>query len=333
MWFEHSPTPQKIAVAATLLVILVVTLSPAGNGPPLQLSFELGVGPHWLADGILNVFLFLPFGLALGWKARSPLTAVCGGLLLSIMVELAQMWIPGRDPSLSDIIANTTGTAVGALLGLRPGVWLAPDARNSAALTALGVGAATLVMTLTGVLVAPEGSFAITRDGRDLVISSHARAAAAGLDLPEYWLADAFPDSSSPNTGSLPVLRDGPRWYVRVREKQATLGPTVGTGWELLEYTDRIARRWGRLLDAVWVLVLCLPIGFWARTQRVLVAAVCVVILVLLWLPQLTGVMSTPLTEWMGAALGFLAGASISWLTRRLSNGRAEKTSLSETRR
>jgi VanZ family protein len=333
MWFERSPIRQKIAVAAILLVILVITLSPAGNRPPLPFSFEVGLGSRWLSDGILNLCLFVPFGMALGWKARSPAKTVFCGLLLSTVVELAQMRIPGRDPALSDILANTIGTTVGALIGRRPNAWLAPDARNTVVFTALGVGAATLVMTLTGVLAAPVGSFAVTRDGRDLVIGSHARAEAAGLDLPEYWLPHAFPDSASPDIRSLPVLRDGPRWYVSIRDKQATLGPTVGTGWALLGYTDRIARRWGGLLDAAWVLVLCVPIGFWARTRRVLLAAVCVVVLVLLWLPELTGIVSTPLTEWMGAALGILAGALIRWLSRRLSNGRDEKTSLSERRR
>ena len=333
MWFESSPTRQKIAAAAILLVILVVTISPAGNRPPLPFSFEVGVGSRWLSDGILNLCLFVPLGMALGWKARSPTKAVFCGLLLSTIVELAQMRIPGRDPALSDILANTIGTAVGALIGLRPNAWLAPDARDTAALTALGVGAATLVMVLTAVLAAPEGSFAVTRDGRDLVISSHARAEAVGLDLPEYWLADAFPGSSSPEIGSLPVVRDGPRWYVRVGDKLATLGPTVGTGWELLEYTDRIARRWGRLLDAAWVLALCIPIAFWARTRTLLLAAACIVVIVLLWIPDLTGVAGTPLVEWNGAALGFLTGGSISWLSRRLSNGGDEKTSLSERRR
>ena len=333
MWLERLPTRQKIAAAAILLVILGATLSPAGDRAPVQFSFEWGIGGRWLSDGILNLCLFVPFGMVLGWKARSLAKVVFCGVLLSTIVELAQMWIPGRDPALSDILANTIGTTVGALIGLRPNAWLAPDARSAVAFTALGVGAATLVMGLTGVLAAPEGSFTVTRDGRDLVISSQARAEGAGLDLPEYWLADAFPDSSSPDIGSLPVLRDGPRWYVSVSDKRATLGPTVGTGWALLAYTDRFARRWGGLLDAAWVLVLCIPIGFWARTRRVLLAAVCVVVLVLLWLPELTGIASTPLTEWMGAALGILAGALIRVLSRRLSNGRDEKTSLSEQRR
>ncbi len=330
--FERSPTSQKIAVAAILLVILVITLSPAGNGPPLQFSFELGVGRRWLADGILNLCLFVPFGLALGWKARSPAKAVFCALLLSTSVELAQMWIPGRDPSLSDILANTTGATVGALIGLRHRFWLTPDARSSVALTALGVGAATLVMTLTAVLAAPEGAFAISRAGSDLVIEYQSRANAIGLDSPAYWLPHAFSDSSDADIGSASVRRDGARWYVSVRGKRATLGPTVGEGWTLLGYPDAIAHRWGEALDVAWVFLLCLPIGFWAR-RRTALAAACAVALVLFSLPDITGVVSTPLIEWMGAGGGFLAGASVGWLSSQLLNRPREKTSPSEPRR
>ncbi len=330
--FERAPTSQKIAVTAILLAILVITLSPSGTGPPLQFSFELGAGHRWLADGILNLCLFVPFGLALGWNARSPAKAVFWGLLLSTLVELAQMWMPGRDPSLSDIIANTTGNAVGALIGLRPRAWLVPDASSSVALTALAVGATVLVMILTAVLAAPEGPIAISRAGSDLVVEYDSRANAIGLDSPAYWLPDAFPDSAKADIGSFSVRRDRARWYVSGQRKSATLGPTIGKGWTLLAYTDRIAHRWGEALDVAWVFLLCVPTGFWAR-GRAAPAAACAVAFVLFWLPEMTGVVSTPLIEWIGAGLGFLAGASIGWLSGRLSNGPGEKISLSDGQR
>jgi len=330
--FERSPGSQKIAVAAILLVILAITLSPLGTGPPLQFSFELGVGNRWLSDGILNLCLFVPLGVALGWNARSPAKVVLCGLLLSASVEVAQMWMPGRDPSLSDIIANTTGTAVGALIGLRPRAWLVPDASSSVALTVLAVGATVLVMLLTAVLAAPEGPVAISRAGGDLVLEYQSRANTIGLDSPGYWLPRAFPDSSNQNLESVSVRRDRARWYVSVRDKRATLGPTVGKGWALLAYTDAIAHRWGQALDVVWVFLLCVPIGFGARSRAALAAA-CAVAVVLFWLPEMTGVVSTPLIEWIGAGLGFLAGASIGWLSRRMLNGPREKISLSDGQR
>ena len=40
---ERTPARRLIAVAAMLLVILVITLTPAANRAPLRFSFELGV--------------------------------------------------------------------------------------------------------------------------------------------------------------------------------------------------------------------------------------------------------------------------------------------------
>lgn len=269
--FKRTPSPREIAVAALVLAILMITLVPVGDRAPLPFSFELGVGHRWLADGILNLCLFVPFGLVVGWSLRSPMKAVLGGLLLSSLVEILQVWIPGRDPSLSDIIFNTVGAAVGGLLGLRPRLWLFPDTKDSVALTALAVALATLVMTTTV-----------------LVLQYVSRADAAGLDQPVYGLGAP--------------------------------GPTVGQGWTLLAYPDAIARSWGETLNAAWVLLLCMPIGFWARTRRSLAVA-GVIALVLWWLPHVTAAAPTSLAEWIGAAAGLFSGAVLGRLSRRGSEG------------
>jgi VanZ family protein len=107
-------------VAAVVLVILVLTLLPSGNSPPRPFSFHVGPGRRWLADGILNICLFVPLGLAAGWSSRSPLKAILAGILLSTGIELAQTIVPGRDPSLSDIVFNTIGALSGAMIVRRP---------------------------------------------------------------------------------------------------------------------------------------------------------------------------------------------------------------------
>jgi hypothetical protein len=187
-------------------------------------------------------------------------------------------------------------------------------------------------MTLTAVLAAPEGPFARSRTGNDLALEYRSRGNAIGLDEATYWMPHAFPDSSNADMGPVSIRRDGARWYVSVPGKRATLGPTVGKGWTLLAFPDATAHRWGEALDAAWVFLLCVPIGFWARSRWALAAA-CPIVLVLFWLPDITGVVSTPFNEWTGAGLGFLAGASIGWLSRQLLQGTGEETSLSELRR
>jgi hypothetical protein len=305
-----------VTIAAVLLVVLVITLIPSGNGPPLPVSFALGEGRRWLADGILNLCLFVPVGFTLMLHSRSPLRAIGLGLVLSTAIEIAQIWIPGRDPALSDVVFNTAGTALGALLGLHPRSWLVPDLGTTLRPTLIGVALATVVMTITVLLLEPVGPYAIDRTGRDLMLQYQSRADVAGLDQPVYWLANAFSDSVSPSTASMSIRRDHARWHVSVAGSRATLGPTVGEGWTLLGYPDAIARRWGVVLDALWMLLICLPAGFWARS-RVAFGAACLVVLALWLVPVVAGVVLTPLTEWIGAAAGLIGGASLGWLSRR----------------
>ena len=116
-------------MAASTLFILIATLHVAGDTLPPGWSFALTTGEAGLAELLQNLILFIPLGLSLGLAGVPLLRAVVIGALLSFSVEFAQQWIPGRDPSLGDIICNTTSTAIGAgLVQLAPR-WLtvSPD--------------------------------------------------------------------------------------------------------------------------------------------------------------------------------------------------------------
>lgn len=95
-------------------------------------------------DAGLNVLIYAPFGGAafrsLGRRfgpVRAMPAAVLLGAALSIAMELLQVYVPGRDCSILDVIANTTGAAAGAIVlavwrvQLEPGV---PPRRDHAAL-------------------------------------------------------------------------------------------------------------------------------------------------------------------------------------------------------
>lgn len=64
---------------------------------------------------LANVALFAPFGLltALAAPRWSPWAVIGLGCLMSITIELVQLGIPSRVPTISDVIANTAGTALG----------------------------------------------------------------------------------------------------------------------------------------------------------------------------------------------------------------------------
>ena len=292
------------------MAILVLTLLPSGSGPPFPFSYDLGVGRRWLADGILNLCLFVPLGLALGWNSRSRWTAIFSGFLLSTLVEMAQSFVPGRDPALSDIVFNTLGTIVGALLSRRPHVWLFPDGRTSRILASVAVVAVGAVMTTTVLLLSPQGSAVMARSGNDLLVQYPTRADALGLDEPEYWVRDAFQRGQDGGGAEPLAQQEHNHWLVSIGSvNRVVLGPTVGQGWTLLAYPNAIGRRWGSPLNGVWLLAVCLPIGFWAR-GRFRVAAAGLLMALLLLIPAITGSAPTAVDEWIGAILGFLVGAS-----------------------
>ena len=120
------------AAAAATLGICVATLH-AGFGPiPPGWSFYLTSGDAALAELIANLILFIPLGAALTLAGVKPMRVIAAGALLSFTVEFLQQWIPGRDPSLGDIVANTISTALGVLLVVAAPIWLFAPPRRSA---------------------------------------------------------------------------------------------------------------------------------------------------------------------------------------------------------
>jgi hypothetical protein len=74
-------------------------------------------------DITVNLLGFMPFGFfaawlchALGYRVRVALMlTLAGALLLSLTIELAQVWLPTRDSSLLDLVMNGLGAAAGAV--------------------------------------------------------------------------------------------------------------------------------------------------------------------------------------------------------------------------
>lgn len=118
-----------------MILIIVSTLYPfkfaiTGTSPIREIirSFRSGSG---LVDVLANVVLFLPLGFGLGsaiakrpFKPATKLVAVfliCG--VLSLGIELLQVFLPGRKPTPSDVVANVVGGGVGYLLFEYFGFW------------------------------------------------------------------------------------------------------------------------------------------------------------------------------------------------------------------
>ena len=81
----------------------------------------------WVSQAVGNVLLLLPVGLfgplALPWLGRW-WRVVLVALLISVMIETAQLWIPERSADVDDVLLNVVGALVGywllLLVRLRP---------------------------------------------------------------------------------------------------------------------------------------------------------------------------------------------------------------------
>lgn len=76
-------------------------------------------------DALLNFFGFIPLGFLLsitllrlgeGSKRHYIAITIAAGFLVSLFIETIQAWIPDRNSDLQDLILNTAGTLVGAII-------------------------------------------------------------------------------------------------------------------------------------------------------------------------------------------------------------------------
>lgn len=123
-----------VLLAMTTVAILVATLGFSVGDPDRQAGINLrplteirrglrsGASEAVVANVWGNVAMFVPLGLVLMWLWTSPLIArvvmatVAGGGL-SVIVELAQLTLH-RVADIDDVILNTSGALLGAVLGL-----------------------------------------------------------------------------------------------------------------------------------------------------------------------------------------------------------------------
>lgn len=126
---------RRIARALTVMYVLVLALiafwpTPVDAGAHDSLTSLLGWlhahgAPGWLrytrVEFLANVALFLPVGLlvVILTGAKRWWLGVLAGLATSCAIELGQsVLLPARFATLDDVVANTAGAAVGALVAL-----------------------------------------------------------------------------------------------------------------------------------------------------------------------------------------------------------------------
>jgi len=123
-----------LAIGYTLFIVYG-SLSPFSGWRGQGLDFiEVLRTPFLLTytafDAVINLLSYLPFGLLVGLILRARVSAfasvilgLCLGVLLSASMEYLQMYLPTRTSSNLDLLTNSAGALIGALLAVSMTSW------------------------------------------------------------------------------------------------------------------------------------------------------------------------------------------------------------------
>lgn len=119
----------RVLVAPYLVALGLIVWLPAGDAA--QVTGAVG----WAADTVAlwgvpraaaavvfefvaNIALFVPFGVLVvaAWPRLGAWRVVLLGAALSVVIELVQLGLPSRVSTVSDVIANSAGAMLGAVM-------------------------------------------------------------------------------------------------------------------------------------------------------------------------------------------------------------------------
>ena len=108
------------AAAAALSLALAVTLARATSGLSLHWrGCTPGIGlPLSDAEGILNVLMLVPWGIAAGYALRRFWPVFLVGAAASLLIEATQGLLGNGSCQGDDLVRNLAGAAIGAGLGI-----------------------------------------------------------------------------------------------------------------------------------------------------------------------------------------------------------------------
>jgi VanZ family protein len=100
----------RLLLLLEFLGIVYLSLKSPNGGVNVQLNDKVG---HFIGYGVLSLNTFLVFGFK---PIRKGILLVFGLLGMGAILEVLQGFVPGREVSGLDIIANSIGVAIGTAL-------------------------------------------------------------------------------------------------------------------------------------------------------------------------------------------------------------------------
>lgn len=123
---NRAATRRAVARAGAVLSVVVIgslTLAPVSGSVSSLSPTCILCGDHGIADAAANLLLFAPLGAALALGDVRPGRAAILALLLSLTIEIAQQFLPGRTPTIRDVALNGAGALLAASLVASFDVW------------------------------------------------------------------------------------------------------------------------------------------------------------------------------------------------------------------
>jgi hypothetical protein len=152
------PGARRVGIVLSALVLAVVflaTLTPSSDTSSSSF-WCIPCGEFGGLDVLNNIVLFLPLGFAFALASGHRWRSVLACVAVTTFIESMQVRIvPGRDSSLSDLLANSLGGLLGVELAVRRAILLRPRGREATVLAAVGAAAFLLVTTLTSLGLRP----------------------------------------------------------------------------------------------------------------------------------------------------------------------------------
>jgi hypothetical protein len=144
-------------LAALCLTGIAVTTLGSSASVMLASPWCVVCGSIATADAIANVALFVPAAFSLTAATGAPRRVLLMLAVSSVAIEVAQAWVfVGRNPSVADVLSNSSGALIGAMLGSNRWMLLRPTRARAPTLASMTTIVWLAVLAATSVLLRPS---------------------------------------------------------------------------------------------------------------------------------------------------------------------------------
>ena len=152
-------------------------------------------------------------------------------------------------------------------------------------------------------------------DRDDLVFRVRMRSASARLEQPDIRVVGGWRDLVPGSEVAVTARRSGRHYCVGFGpEPPCNSGFSAGMGWALLLYIEHWPALFRSAMSMVWLAMLALPVGFWARRRWESLCALSILTATMVVLPSWVGLLPTPALQ----LLGGIAGAGLGMMLARV---------------